>query len=310
MEIKKDDHEMLEELTYPAFLVQNKVIVYANQAARNRQVNIGKSIEDLISVGKQEYLAFEGGRLFLTLSVGNSVHKASVVKLEQSDLFLLDSDYEAPELRAFALAAQCLREPLTAALDNASTLLTEKNQKASQEIKQIARSLYQFHRALNNMSDVSSYEQLRMSVTENRNIVEILTEILQQATAIASAANRTLEHTLPQKAIYCMIDAEKVERAVLNLISNAIKFSPKGSSISVKFYQSDARLFFSVENPINDKSISRDVNPFTRYLREPGLDSKTGNFVNSPVLLPYDYAGGFSHLLTELSDILPLEYLE
>ena len=70
----------------------------------------------------------------------------------------------------------------------------------------------------------------------------------------------------------CPLDAELLERAVLNLISNAVKFSPEGSAIAASLRHERNRLIFTIENATTGDSSSQTLNAFQRFLREPGID--------------------------------------
>lgn len=356
MERKTEHREMLEALPCPAFLVKEGVISHANQAAIQRQINIGDSVLPLINIGKEEYEAFTGGRLNLALTVEGIAYPVSVTKCEEQDLFCLESEYSDAQLQTFALVSQCLREPLSDALATIGSIKhseTETNQELERKLQNINRNLHQFHRALCNMSDVARYDQSRLSRIENRNIVGIVDEIIDKASAMISSTGRILNYQGIPHAVLGIVDSEKLERAILNLISNAIKFASKGSAITTNLYQKNGKLYFSIENELPDHAEHLSTNLFARYLREPGLNTqntgiglgltmvrkaaiahggtllfeqpdskhirftlsiaiktKAGNYIHSPVMLPIDYAGGFDHLLVELSDILPSDFFE
>lgn len=276
METKTDHTEILDRLLCPAFLVKDGIISCANQAAITRQINIGDPLKPLISSGEQEYEGFTSGRLCLSLMINNVIYLASVTKLEDNNLFCLESDYEDAELRAFALVSQCLREPLSEALTLVNSIKqsnTEANPEWEAKLQSINRNLHQFHRALCNMSDVSSFDHARTSRSEYRNIVSIIDAIMEKASSLISPNLHTLEYHGLQQEVLGIVDNEKLERAILNLISNAIKYSPKTSKIIVSLNQTSGKLYFSVENELQNQGTTSIGNLFARYLREPGLDS-------------------------------------
>ena len=342
MEQTLNSSEMLERINCPAFLVEDGTIVCANESATQRQISVGEKIADNISVGAEEYSKFTEGKLCLTLSVCGATLNATVTKSENRHLFCLDSDYQEPELRAFALASQHLREPLANALTTANLLEGDDEQ-----IAKLNRSLYQLHRAICNMSDAANYQSLRSNKTEHREIGSIFNEIMEKAAHMLSKGNHTLEYSGLTNPVNAMLDAEKLERALLNMISNAVKFSPKNSVISAELRHSGQKLYFSVKNTNIGNPGS---NIFSHYLREPGIEhpgtgiglgmsivqktasahggtllleqseasgirltmtiavqSASGKKLHSTVRYPVDYAGGYDHTLTELSDVLPAE---
>ena len=116
-----DTMDMLELLIRPAFCVENGVVVRTNKAAQNRMIEVGSPISALLLTGQQEYTEFSGGCLYLTLTVAGTVQEASVVRMTPYDVFLLEEDTDHAQLRAMALAAQNLREPLSSTLHCSQT---------------------------------------------------------------------------------------------------------------------------------------------------------------------------------------------
>lgn len=338
--------QLLERIMYPAFLTESGKIIHANRSAIQHQIPVGNPVSELITIGAEEYEHFCGGTLCLTLTVCDIPYSTSVVRDGKYDIFYLDPPTQAPELQAFALAAQQLREPLSNAM-SCTSLLLPNGAKDTQQLELLNRNLYQLHRALCNMSDAAQYEEIRASQTEYQDVTALFDEYLEKAALLAEKCGRTLSYKKPKSAVHTLLDAEKIERAVYNLISNAIKNTPQGGVIETQLHRSGNKLYFTVQ----DGGIGvADNNIFSRYLREPGLEScqaglglgltivrkaaaahggtllleqpensgakftmsirihQSGeSLLRSPVRLPVDYAGGYDHALTELSDILPSE---
>ena len=71
-------------------------------------------------------------------------------------------------------------------------------------------------------------------------------------------------------------DGEKVSWVLINLLTNAIKYSPDDTTIEIKTYAEDHRVFFTVRDQgrgIEEKYLPRI---FDRYYRVPGSTEKTG----------------------------------
>lgn len=343
--------EMLEQLMCPAFTVHDGIITQVNRAAQQRQISENTPVTDLISIGGEEYAEYSGGKLSLTLSVCGAAYSATVTATDNCQLFCLSPDYSAPELRALALAAQQLREPLSSAMSSTDELLpqaaVQTDPQMRMHIAQINRSLHQLLRAISNMSDAANYKSSHTGRMELCDAVAFFHEILDKAANLASLSGRTVQYRLPSQSITCLLNKDKLERAVLNLISNAMRHSPDDSTIEAKLHRSGNRLIFSVQD--HGKGVSRENRSqiFDRFLREPGLDDghsgiglgmtivctaaaahggavlmdqpdgagarftmtisirTPGNSaLQSPVTLPFDYAGERDHFLIELSDVL------
>lgn len=268
---------LLDQFPQPVFLVQKNMITHLNHAAQVRQLAVGTPVTKLITIGESEYKQFSDGRLFLTVTIDQIVYNASVVRLDGYDLFILESEYQSPELRALALAAQNLREPLSGAMLSVNGLLNEANAQESgalcEEIYKLNKHLYQLHRLIGNMSDAARYHQRLSLQMEVRDVVGFIAEIVEKVAALTGNSKHGFELQLLKAPLPCLIDAEKLERALLNLISNAIKYSPEGGVIRIVMHQGLNKLYLSVENPKgnSDKDMVKDL--FFRFLREPSLEN-------------------------------------
>ncbi len=276
MKEKIDSVGLLEHLLCPAFLVKDGIILYANQSALDRQLSIDTPVSELISTGKEEYDLYTGGRLCLTLCICGVFCEASITQADSFHLFCLESPYEEPEFRAYALAAQHLRDALTSAMSSAELLLpgiaTQENPQLQQQAAQLNRSLHQLLRTVCNMSDASLYRSYQSSRMQTRDVAAFFEEILEKASFLAAKANKKLVYKCPNQRIPCLIDEEKLERALLNLISNAIKYTPEGSTIEASLHRNGSRLYFTVQNSGDGVSSQELRNIFSRFLREPGIE--------------------------------------
>ena len=339
MENQNEMNPMLELLARPAFCVSGGRITQINSAAAPYLLSEGMEILPLLSTGQEEYASFEKGCLYLTLAIGGQVLGATVVDLEDCQLFLLEHPRDLAELRAFALAAQQLRDPLSAM--NAAANLLQPNDPL--HMGQLNRRMHQMMRIVSNMSDAIDFCQAGPEQMELLDLSAHLMELLSGVALQLQAADIHLEYTLPPTPVITMADRERVERAVYNLLSNAAKQTPPGGKIHFELVQK-GRLYLSVTD---EGPSTPDANAYTRYLRTPSItDGQEGIGlgmvlvravatlhggtvlidrpkgvgtrvtmtlqlrqradiqVRSP-LMRIDYAGERDHGLQELADVLP-----
>jgi len=273
--------DMLDLLTRPAFCVHNGVVVRTNKAAQTQLIEEGASIRDLLLTGQQEYDAFSGGCLLLTVNIAGVSRDASVVRMEHFDVFLLEEDTDHTELQALALAAQNLREPLSGIMTVAERLFPLLQQlddpNAQDHAARINRGLFQMLRILGNMSDADRYRSNILFCQETHDAADFMQNLLDQITASTSHTGIRIHFTNTAEPVYCLLDTEKLERAVYNMISNAMKFTPAGGTIDVSLTRRDEKLYLTVQDygqgiPDNQRS-----SVYYRFRREPGLeDSRQG----------------------------------
>lgn len=265
--------EILDLMPYPVFCAENHVITKLNQAAARLFLRVGLPLEPLFESGSDEYAAFEGGMLYVTLSICGQNRGASIVRIGKEDIFTLDQEFESEELRVLALAARELRGPLANAM-LASQQLTETNENHA-EVSRLNRGLYQMLRIIGNMSDASGSGLMFRPEMYNANA--LFQEIVEKASAAAASSGIIIQYSGLDEDVCCPLDRQQLERAALNMLSNAIKFSGCGSSIDVSLTRSGSSLRFSVTN--SGTGIPQDLQGtlFRRYLREPAIeDSRHG----------------------------------
>ncbi len=278
MEQKPDAAQMLEHIICPAFISQNGIITEANIPAVQCQIVAGSEVLPLLTSGQQEYMEFTTGRLCLTVCVQGLTYQASVVRNKDFDIFYLESDYINPELRAFAVASQGLREPLSNALIHADMLSSDSDTllppACKQQLSELKRSLHQIHRTVCNMSDATNNRNGLLSNIENRDLCACVNEIMEKAQSLTAKAGMTLEYTPLTKTVYCLINHDTLERGILNLVSNAFKYSDEGTPVHARLDRGNGKVCFSITNQINAEEQYVSGNLFSNYLGEPNIQNK------------------------------------
>ena len=268
--------EMVDRIPHPSFCVKEGIIVKANPAALGRFIQPGMAISDLLETGSEEYAAFQQGTLYVTLSHCGQSLGTCITKLSDFDLFQLEQNGDSAELRAMALAARELREPLSSVMITADQLFPlsslSEDPIVARQVAQMNRGLYQMLRVISNMSDASHYLTTTTSRQEVHDVAALVAEILGKAAATVSHSGISLSYQGHSEAVYSLVDAEKLERAILNIISNALKFAPKGSTIEASLVKRKQKLYLTVQN--SGTGIAQQVRSsmFTRYTREPNLE--------------------------------------
>ncbi len=277
-----DTHSsMLDLIPRPAFYVKDGMILHANEAARKRMISPNTPVASIMLTGIQEYSDFQDGYLYLTLSVVGVPCGASVTRTEDFDVFVLEEDEDQAELRSMALAAQELRKPLTNIMTVAGNLfpLTESNMDPAikDQVPRINRGLFQMQRIVCNMSDAYRYCQETALPQQTRNIGSIIDEVFSGAAPLLSQIGVSLHYTGLQEPVFCLTDEEKLERAVHNILSNAIKFLPKDGRIEANLTRRNRMLYLTVQDNGSGFLESLRGSVYTRFCREPGPeDSRHG----------------------------------
>lgn len=260
---------LLDMIDRPAFCVRNKFIIQVNQAARQRCITTEDNIADLLTDSYPAYAAFEGGCLFLTVTLALVRWGACVTRTEHGDIFLLD-EQEDNVLQAMALSAQQLRTPL----QNALTLseLIQRETRRSDNARQLEKSLYQLHRIICNMADANRYFICEEPNEEPTVLNSLFQEVMEKSQTMLEEAGIHLVYSDWNPTVIGLVDREMLERAIYNLVSNAAKFSSKGSTIEATLTHSGRMLSFSLQDCGNGFSKEALTTAFSRYRREPGIE--------------------------------------
>jgi two-component system sensor histidine kinase/response regulator len=114
----------------------------------------------------------------------------------------------------------------------------ELSLKEQRFIKVIKQNTFRQLRLVNNLLDITRVNagQIKMHKS-NVDIVFLTKSIVDSVNIYAQQKGVDIKYIPDMKTRYIYLDEEKYERIVLNLISNAIKFTPKGNSITVRLLQ-------------------------------------------------------------------------
>ena len=271
-----DAMAMVDHIPHPAFCVKEGIIVKANPAALGRLFQVGTPIGGMLETGTDEYAAFENGTLYLTLNhLGRSLG-ACVTCQGDFHLFQVEEDQDSTELQAMALAARELRDPLANVMITADRLfpvsgLTD-DPTVNQQVARINKGLYQMLRVISNMSDAHFYTQATDARQEIREISSLVDEIFQKSAETLEAAGFRLQYKSCPEPVYSLADSEKLERAILNMVSNALKFAPSGSTVHASLVRRKNKLYLSVQNSGTGIAQQLRGSLFSHFTREPGLE--------------------------------------
>lgn len=123
-------------------------------------------------------------------------------------------------------------------------------------------------RLTNNLIDIDKYEYGKLSLKlENINIVDLIENLVISTSPLANSKNLHLVFDTNDEYIYMAVDIDKIERVVLNLISNAIKFSKPNNDINITLIRHEDNLKIIVADKgigIAEKDLTKIFNRFSQ----------------------------------------------
>lgn len=115
----------------------------------------------------------------------------------------------------------------------------------------LRQNSYRLLRLVNNTVDTAKINNDIYDVKlTNNNIIGIIEDIVMSTVSYASEKNRKIIFDTDVEELVLACDVDKIERVILNLISNAIKFSYDNTSIeiNIKTDFTDKKVFISIRN--------------------------------------------------------------
>lgn len=277
MEKQIDMSGMLELIPQPAFLVSQGVVALVNQDAKQMLIEQGISITTLLGEDASEYAAFTDGCLCLMLQICDCMVPAAVTRMDSMDLFVLESVADQAELKAMALTAMEFREPLSDIMTIKEHLIdvVDREHSADAElwIGQMNRRINQMHRMICNMADAVQYAGQTMPRMSCQNIGAVLDEVFERAGVLAERAGYRLTYQGLQEEVLGLIVADRLERSVYNILSNAMKNSAAGGSIEATVSRKGNKLYLSVRDYGAGVPSHLLSSVYCRYRRQPGIEA-------------------------------------
>jgi signal transduction histidine kinase/ligand-binding sensor domain-containing protein/DNA-binding response OmpR family regulator len=141
----------------------------------------------------------------------------------------------------FANISHEFRTPLTLIIGHIDSVLEEDVDTGTrQKLNMATKNANRLLSLINQLLDLSKLEAGKMTMdTATYNIVPFLKNLLYSFESLASAHNIELHFQATEDNISVSFDADKLERVFFNLISNAIKFTEPGGSVSFSVDPSD-----------------------------------------------------------------------
>lgn len=134
------------------------------------------------------------------------------------------------------------------------------------KLEQINKNSNRLLKLVNNLIDITKFEQGNYEINlENINIVEVVEDIVLASADYSICKDIELIFDTDEEEIITAIDKAKIERVILNLLSNSIKFTNKGGTIYVYIKRIEDLVSISVQD--NGIGIPEDNIPeiFNRF---------------------------------------------
>jgi len=171
--------------------------------------------------------------------------------------------------RFVADASHELKTPLSAINANIDVVLSHPEGKISDEEKwltYIKKEAARLSVLTDDLLFMAKLEGEAKTETERINLSEIVESVSLNLEAIAFENGKSLDCSIEEK-IYANASEKHFSRLVLILIDNAVKYSPKGDTIKIRFSTQKDRAVLTVKNNGEPIPVSEQKKIFDRFYR-------------------------------------------
>ncbi|HZI09091.1 MAG TPA: ATP-binding protein [Myxococcus sp.] len=191
-----------------------------------------------------------GGRVVFLLAEGRNITEkkraeAEIARKNQELEGLLQRIRELDELKSqfFANVSHELRTPLALILGPAEAMLAggdNLTEAQRRDLGVIRRNAATLLKHVNDLLDVSKLDAGKMGVRYAEvDLAQLVRLVAGHFEALASQRDVTFQVDVPGRLV-AQVDPDKLERVVLNLLSNAFKFVPAGGRVRVSLQPTEA----------------------------------------------------------------------
>jgi putative nucleotidyltransferase with HDIG domain len=180
------------------------------------------------------------------------------IQLEQTTEQLQETNEKLKTLdelktQFFANVNHELRTPLTLMLAPLKSLLDDPKKKLTATVRDILATMqrngYKLLKLINNLLDLNKLEEGRMRLKiKTVNLTDYVSSLLASVKPMADQKKIKLYFQHPPHAVDIVIDPDQFEKVVLNLLSNALKFTPNQGKITLYIEDKDHGVTLTVED--------------------------------------------------------------
>ncbi len=207
-----------------------------------------------------------------------SVASRMAIELENARLYALEQTMRGELQRQdeqktefLHTVAHELKTPLTAIISSSDMMVTELSATPEQKLRlvnNINRNAWLMDRRVGELLDLARIQigDLNLNL-EPRDITVSVTEIASQLHSLFTNKRQTLTLDIPKLLPLAMLDKERIEQVLVNLMSNANKFSPTDTEITVRIREIDNRIIVWVQDRAEAITEEDKVRLFDPYYR-------------------------------------------
>lgn len=222
------------------------------KAQSGNEIDIEVTSANLLYKGKLSYI-----NIFKDISSRKQINKLENHIKDNEKKLTETKEYNKMLTEFFSNISHELKTPLNVILGAIQILSIKDNMQISQGnedkfnkyLRVMKQNCYRLLRLVNNLIDLSKFDSgyLKLNLC-NLNIVSVVEEIILSVAHYVENRGLSIVFDTDIEEKTVAVDADKIERIMLNLLSNSIKFTDAGGSISVNISHKEDTVAISVRD--------------------------------------------------------------
>src|SRR3954454_12736124 len=112
---------------------------------------------------------------------------------------------------------------------------------------------------------------------EECDLRELVVDVAETAGILGEEAGVTAVHSMPEYPVRLAVDRHRIREMLLNMVTNAIKYTPRGGTVSLHLEESDEAVIFTVRDTGIGIAAGDLPHIFERFWRADPARSRTGD---------------------------------
>lgn len=241
-----------------------------------------------------------------TLILKETIHKLEKTKEELDNSLRREQEVNSMKTKFISIASHEFRTPLSTVLSSLSLVEKYSNlqdpEKRDKHIEKIKKSIKNLTEILNDILSVNKIEEGKVTINPERfDLFNFIHDLISELTGILKVNQQVLvEKNLNEDPIV-FLDPKLLRHILINLISNAIKFSKENTTITVSFSLQKSEVFIKVIDQGIGIPKEDHKKLFTRFFRSSNVDNIQGTGLGLSIVQQYvNYLGGNIKFSSEL----------
>ena len=213
----------------------------------------------------------ESNEIVSALHVYNDITRQKEIEFDFQNAFKKEKELNDLKSRFVSLASHEFRTPLSAILTSAILIGKQneagKEQKRERYLEQIERNVNHLVVILNDFLSLSKLEEGKVvALREPFDLIEF-SEALLKETSVGLKKDQTFKMSNSIKTLYVNLDAKLLRHVLMNLLSNASKYSPEGSNVDLKISQNEGNVLIKIKDQGIGIPEEEQAHMFQRFFR-------------------------------------------